>query len=295
VSDSYSRKELQGWGDTKKQIVRSELSFTNHEITATVKTQFSGKVLSFVEILITGLGYPLKKDLDVETPEHLLLQDMYEDLQDISLKYISVLEKDKKKSEKLLWDNIEQNVIDNAKKYLAQQYSNDILTKFNSKISSIVYNYTAHLPKHVVSSEFDDLANIAKIEFIETIKDWDFSKKKDVWSLAYQRIRGAMKDHIRYLTKADPGRLYDWITNAAYIYLTVNNNNNYETKIENNVQLNEAMKSLSHIEKAIVNNRYKNDKTFKDIGLEVNLSESQVTRIYKEAIRKIKKIVEDNK
>lgn len=189
------------------------------------------------------------------------------------------------------WEEIENEVLDNVKGYMVKEYSNVILSKFNSKIISIVYNYTAHLPKHVVSSEFDDLANIAKIEFVETIRSWDPRLKCDIWAFAYTRMTGAMKDHLRYLTKADPGRLYNWINDAAYVYLTVNNTENMQTKIENSIQLSDAMKSLSFVERTIINKRYKNDKTFKEIGTEINLSESQVTRIYKEAVTKMRKII----
>lgn len=191
------------------------------------------------------------------------------------------------------WKNIETDVLDNVKAYLIKQYSDEILLRYQSRIAAVVYNYTAHLPKHVLSSEFDDLSNIAKIEFIETIKSWDPRQKNDIWSLAYSRITGAMKDHLRYLTKADPGRLYDWITNAAYVYMTANRQDNTQSRIENHVQLADALKSLSFIEQKVINQRYKNDMTFKEIGSQINLSESQVTRIYKQAVEKIKKSIGD--
>lgn len=189
------------------------------------------------------------------------------------------------------WQDIESSVLDSVKSYLIREYSDIVLARFHQKIVGTVYSYTSQLPKHVVSSEFDDLANIAKIEFIETIKSWDPRMRVDIWSFAYSRITGAMKDHLRYLTKADPARLYNWITDAAYVYMAVNHTENAETKIENSIQLYEAMKGLSFVEKKIINERYKNDKTFKDIGEEVNLSESQVTRIYKEAVEKLRKIM----
>ena len=191
------------------------------------------------------------------------------------------------------WEQVRAKVQESIIECLIKEYSSLILVKFNSKIVSIVYNYTAHLPKHVLSSELDDLTNIAKIEFVETLRSWDPQLKDDIWAFAYTRILGAMKDHLRYLTKADPGRLYNWITDAAYVYLTVNNSENIQSKIENSIQLYDAMKSLSFVEKKIINERYKNDKTFKDIGTEINLSESQVTRVYKEAVAKLKKIMEE--
>lgn len=189
------------------------------------------------------------------------------------------------------WEELEPAVLSHVKNTLLRQYSNDILEKFHSKISGIVYSYTAQLPKHVVSSEYDDLANIAKIEFLETVRSWDPRVTSDIWAFAYSRLTGAMKDHLRSLTKADPSRLYNWITDAAHVYLSVNNNEDIHSKIENSIQLYDAMKKLNYVEKKIINERYKNDKTFKEIGEEINLSESQVTRIYKEAVEKLKKIM----
>ena len=190
-----------------------------------------------------------------------------------------------------IWKKIEKSVIVAVKKHLLKNYSGEILEKYKTKLNYLISKYITHLPAHVAKSETDDLSNIARIELFETIKNWDPERNKDIWPLAYSRITGAMKDHIRYITKSDPSRMYEWITNAAYLYLTVNRSQSFEHKIDTGIQLKDAMKKLSSTERKVVIEHSKHDKTFKDIGEEIDLSESQVARIYKKAITKLKKIV----
>ena len=116
-----------------------------------------------------------------------------------------------------IWKQIEKTVIIAIKKHLLKNYPNEILQKYKTRLGYLVSKYVTHLPQHVAKSESDDLSNIARIELFETIKNWDPDKNKDIWPLAYSRITGAMKDLIRYITKSDPSRMYEWITNAAYL------------------------------------------------------------------------------
>jgi RNA polymerase sigma factor (sigma-70 family) len=192
------------------------------------------------------------------------------------------------------WKQIEKAVLADIKKHLTNNYSDQILKKYGIKIKGLVTKYLAQLPAHVTRSEGDDLMNVARIEFFETIKQWDPDRYQDVWPLAYSRITGAMKDHIRYLTKADPSRLYDWITAATNLYSIINSHlNDFEARVDNGVTLSHAMECLSTREKKIIVDRYKSDKTFKEIGDEIGISESQVTRIYKISIKKLKRTVKD--
>lgn len=199
-----------------------------------------------------------------------------------------------KKAENI-WKQIEKTVIVVIKKHLLKNYSNEVLQKYKSRLGYLVSKYVTHLPAHVAKSETDDLSNIARIELFETIKNWDPDKNKDIWPLAYSRITGAMKDHIRYITKSDPSRMYEWITSAAHLYLTVNRNQDFENKIDTGIQLRDAMKILSQTERKVVIGHSKHDRTFKEIGEEIKISESQIARIYKKAIGKLKKIVSPSK
>lgn len=196
---------------------------------------------------------------------------------------------------KKIWNETQDVLLDDIKKHFSEKYPDKIMGKFQARIKGLVGRYYAKLPSHVTSSEADDLANVARIEFFETIKQWDPVKSLDIWPLAYSRISGAMKDHIRYLTKADPSRVYDWVNTAAYLYQSVENNNSFETKIENGVTLNTAMHELSAKERFIVIGRYKDDKTFKELGTKIGVSESQATRIYKGAIDTLKKSINREK
>jgi len=194
---------------------------------------------------------------------------------------------------KKIWKDIEAMISADIKEHYSQKYSEPILKKYKSKIDSLVYRYTSRLPKHVSGSEADDIANVARIEFFETIKQWDPNRSTDIWPLAYSRISGAMKDHIRYLTKADPSRVLDWVDSAAHVYLTIKENNSFETKIEDGLTLSKAMETLNDKEKFIIKGRYQDDKTFKELGSKVGVSESQATRIYKGALLKLRKSMKD--
>ncbi|MFC1478639.1 sigma-70 family RNA polymerase sigma factor [Candidatus Margulisiibacteriota bacterium] len=194
--------------------------------------------------------------------------------------------------EEKIWQKAEGDVIAAIKQYLIKAHPGEILKKYQSRIASVVAVYLRKLPSHVVTSEKDDLANVARIEFLEAIRSWDPRKRENPWPLALTRITGAMRDHIRYLTKADPSRLYDWVTSAAYMYMTVNSSGGFEHKIERGIQLSMAMKQLTEQERKIVVWHYKKDITFQDIGKKIGLSESQVSRIYNQAVKKLKKIIQ---
>ena len=153
----------------------------------------------------------------------------------------------------------------------------------------MVNQYVRYLPRHVASTEREDLLSIAQIEFLETIKAWTPLKSSDIWPLAYSRINGAMKDYIRYITKSDPARLFDWITDTAIVYKHFNQTSSPTDKIDSGLELATAMNCLTEREKSVISAYSHEDKTFATISKELNLSESQVSRIYKKSIDKIKK------
>jgi RNA polymerase sigma factor for flagellar operon FliA len=57
------------------------------------------------------------------------------------------------------------------------------------------------------------------------------------------------------------------------------------------------MKDFSDKEKAVITKYYQQDMTFKEIGKEIGLSESQVSRICKDTTARLRKnlLAEDNK
>ncbi|MDR2431520.1 MAG: sigma-70 family RNA polymerase sigma factor [Candidatus Margulisbacteria bacterium] len=189
------------------------------------------------------------------------------------------------------WKKVKKAVDRDIKKHLTAKYSDQILKKYTGKINYLINKYFSSLPSHVVTTEGDDIANVALIEFFETIKVWDPERNEDVWPLAYSRISGAMRDQIRYITKSSPTRLYNWVSDASSLYLTIEQDNSFETKIESGVVLNEAIRSLDRKEKFIIISRFKHDKTFKEIGEMIGISESQTTRIYKQVIQKLRRLI----
>ena len=191
-----------------------------------------------------------------------------------------------------IWLENESNIINAIKVCLLKQYSSQILEHFKKKIDFLVNKYVRCLPSHVADSEALDLNTIAILEFFETIKSWDPNRNADVWPLAYSRINGAMRDHIRYITKSDPSRFYEWVNDAANLYLSVNRHGDFASQFESGDQLNRAMASLSPRDKRVVVAYTKDDLTFGEIAEELGVSESHVSRIYKKCLETIQKNLE---
>lgn len=190
-----------------------------------------------------------------------------------------------------IWNQISEPVLNHIKILLLKNHIAEILHFYSDRIQIVVKKYARHLPGHVVSSEIDDLNTIAQLEFIETLKSWSPDPQTGIWPLAQARILGAMKDHIRYITKTDPSRFYDWITDAAYMMISTEKHSDFSKKIDDAEKLNDIMKSLSVKERKVVIAHVQHELTFQKIGEQINLSESQISRIYKGAIEKMKKQV----
>lgn len=188
-----------------------------------------------------------------------------------------------------IWEDVGERVVNNLKISMLKNHVSDILLHFTKKIDFVVAKYARYLPKHVVDSEIDDLKTLAKLEFLETLKVWNPYQNSSIWPLAQRRIIGAMKDHIRYVTKSDPSRFYEWMTDAAHIFTAMNDRADVSSSIETGVQLDQAMSVLTYRERKIVIAHTKQDKTFREISEKVGVSESQVSRIYKRALAKLKK------
>jgi RNA polymerase sigma factor (sigma-70 family) len=194
-----------------------------------------------------------------------------------------------------IWDQVKGSVFNNIKLFLLKNKVSEILTHFMSKIDKLVFGYAKRLPRHVAESERDDLRTLASLELLETFKAWVPSKSDNIWPLAQMRIVGAMKDHIRHITRTDPTRIYEWVSDAAYMYMTVNKQEEFSTKVERGDQLNQLLKVLSEREKQVVLAHTKEDKTFKEIGDLICVSESQTSRIYNKALKTMRKELEKHK
>ena len=167
-------------------------------------------------------------------------------------------------------------------------FATAIKTNFKSRLGKILNRYLQNLPLHVRQAERDDLYTIVMIEFFECIKVWDPARHAKLWPLAYQRINGAMRDHIRFVTKSDPTRLYDWVNTAANMYKTVQKNNIFSDQVDAKRDLATILSILSVRDQEIVIAHALHDKPFKQIGQDINLSESQVSRIYKRSIQTVR-------
>lgn len=168
------------------------------------------------------------------------------------------------------------------------KYSSETLEKYKDQINATVRWYVSSLPRHIADSEAHDLESEAKIAFIECLKTWD-PRKGELWPYVSVRLKGAMQDYLRK-RGADPvAGLYEYITSAANVYMAFNRKSIAHEEVDKLLYVDSAMKDLSEKEKAVIEGYYKKDKTFKEIGREIGLSESQVSRICKEATLKLKK------
>ena len=168
------------------------------------------------------------------------------------------------------------------------KYSNEVLEKYKDQITKTVKWYTGGLPRNVAKAEADDLLSEAKIAFIDTLKTWD-PRKGALWPYVSIRLKGAMQDYLRK-RGADPVTgVYEFITSAANVYMAFNRESLVHEESDASLTVESAMRGLSDVEKSVLKGYYEKDKTFKEIGKEVDLSESQVSRIAKTATEKMKK------
>ena len=168
------------------------------------------------------------------------------------------------------------------------KYSGETLEKHKDQINSTIRWYVSTLPRHIAKYEAADLESEAKIAFVECLKTWD-PRKGDLWPYVSVRLKGSMQDYLRK-RGADPvAGLYEFITSAANVYMAFNRKEIVHEEIDKVLHIDSAMKDCSDKERTVLENYYQNDKTFKQIGKEIGLSESQVSRICKEATLKLKK------
>lgn len=190
-----------------------------------------------------------------------------------------------------IWAQCYPPISNTIKIYYLKNHSDDILIFFQKKLHFITNKYKFHLPKHVSETEGDDLMTIAQIELLETFKIWDVEKNTDLWPIAYSRITGAMKDHIRHISRIDPGRFYDWVIEAAHLYTAINQSSDINLNIERSSDLTNALCALNKQEQQVIILSIKEDLTFVDIAKHIQRSESQVSRLYKSAVEKLKRTI----
>lgn len=168
----------------------------------------------------------------------------------------------------------------------------ETLEKYKDQIQSTVRWYVSTLPRHIAKSEADDLESEAKIAFVDCLKTWD-PRKGDLWPYVSVRLKGSMQDYLRKRGTDPVAGLYEFITSAANVYMAFNRKEIAHDEIDKVLHIDSAMKDFSEKEKTVVENYYRNDKTFKEIGKEIGLSESQVSRICKEATLKLKEALRE--
>ncbi|MCX5749084.1 MAG: sigma-70 family RNA polymerase sigma factor [Candidatus Saganbacteria bacterium] len=170
------------------------------------------------------------------------------------------------------------------------KYSDEVVEKYKSQIDSTVKWYISNLPHNVARNEADDLISEAKMAFVDALKTWD-PRKGDLWPYVSIRLKGSMQDYLRKRGTDPVTGIYEWVTQAANVYLAFNKELAHSESTEIATQIDSALKDLSDNERAVIVGYYQDDKTFKEIGKEIDLSESQVSRICKTATHKLKKLL----
>jgi RNA polymerase sigma factor (sigma-70 family) len=173
------------------------------------------------------------------------------------------------------------------------KYSQETLEKYEPQIKASVRWYVSSLPRHIAGSEADDLESEAKIAFMDCLKTWD-PRKGELWPYVSVRLKGSMQDYLRKRGNDPVAGLYEYITSAANVYMAFNRKEIAHEEIDKSMNFESVMQDFSDKEKAVIEGYYRNDKTFKEIGGEINLSESQVSRICKEATVKLKHLLRED-
>lgn len=170
------------------------------------------------------------------------------------------------------------------------KYSDEVVEKYHDQIRNTVNWYVSTLPSHIRKSEAEDLAQEARIAFIDALKTWD-PRKGELWSYVSVRLKGSMQDYLRRKKMDQVSGMYEWINSAAHVYMAFNREAIVGDQVDDIIHVDVALKELNEKERDIVEQYYKHDKTFKEIGDEIGLSESQVSRICNEATLKMKRAI----
>ncbi|NQU18075.1 MAG: sigma-70 family RNA polymerase sigma factor [Candidatus Saganbacteria bacterium] len=181
---------------------------------------------------------------------------------------------------------VEDRIINTLREQFLK-YTDEVLDKYKEKINTLVRWYIGKLPHHIKKGEADDIASEAKIAFIDALKTWD-PRKGELWTYVSVRLKGSMQDYLRKRGGDPVAGMQEWISSAAHLYLAFNKQIIYHEKMDDTLHIEYAMEILDDKERAVIDGYYKKDKTFKEIGKEIGLSESQVSRICKESTTKMR-------
>ncbi|MBU0502035.1 MAG: sigma-70 family RNA polymerase sigma factor, partial [Candidatus Margulisbacteria bacterium] len=163
---------------------------------------------------------------------------------------------------------------------------------YEPQIKATVRWYVSSLPRHIASSEAGDLESEAKMAFMDCLKTWD-PRKGALWSYVSVRLKGSMQDYLRKRGSDPVAGIYEYVSSAANVYMAFNKKSIAHEEVDRVLHLDSAMKDFSDKEQAVIEGYYRKDKTFKEIGKEIDLSESQVSRICKEATLKLRKALQE--
>ena len=170
------------------------------------------------------------------------------------------------------------------------KYSDEVVEKYKSQIDATVKWYINNLPTNLAKSEAEDLVSEAKMAFVDALKSWD-PRKGELWSFVSIRLKGAMQDYLRKRGSDPVTGIYEWVMQASNVYLAFNKEIIHNESTEFSTQIDSALEHLGENEKKVIIGYYQDDRTFKEIGVDISLSESQVSRICKTATHKLKKML----
>src|SRR3989339_1744438 len=131
------------------------------------------------------------------------------------------------------------------------RYADEVVDKYKNQITNTVNWYVSTLPSHIRKSEAEDLAQEARIAFIDSLKNWD-PRRGELWPFVSIRLKGSMQDYLRKKKMDQISGMYDWINSAAHVYMAFNREAVVSDQVDDILYVDVALKELNDKEKDIV-------------------------------------------
>ncbi|MBQ3469101.1 MAG: RNA polymerase sporulation sigma factor SigG [Bacilli bacterium] len=124
---------------------------------------------------------------------------------------------------------------------------------------------------------------------METGKELDLEKVAQKLNVSYYEIVNALESLKEPISMFEP--IYNDGGDTIYLYDQIEDTKISNHRFENNLSLQDAIERLEEREQFILDERFVIGKTQMEIASELNISQAQVSRLEKSAVKKLKKIL----
>lgn len=163
------------------------------------------------------------------------------------------------------------------------------------------------VPKEI---DFDDLVAYGMIGLVESIERYDETKNTSFMTFAYYRIRGAILDGLRtmgWLSRAEYSRVKEETSTGGLPILLISEEECQEYKYlpsqdvsiddltshyEECVAIRNVIQKLNDREKQIIDMYYYKDMNLEEVGNNIGMSKSWISRLHERTINKCKRMLE---